>query len=243
VSEAENVHHGFCFDRLGPRVPAVVISPRIPKNTIDHTEYDHASILATIERNFGLDALTSRDAAANDFLHLLTLEAPRADTPATLPAPADSGVTCVGIFDLLADAVITRAGQEEKDDDDDPERPKGTPDTPAEPTGRTPLRRRRQTRATREADARAKWLLAAQRKAANPPDLRGAEIVALLREMSLMRRWDARGRVRAIERFRTRTSPDDVRRYIADVRGMVRTSKSRSATVPAGLQQREEDAG
>jgi phospholipase C len=243
VSEAENVHHGFAFDRLGPRVPAVVISPRIPKNTIDHTEYDHASILATIEHNFGLDALTERDAAANDLVHLLSLETPRTDTPATLPAPADSGFTCVGIFDLIKDAVITRAGQEGAAGDDDREWPEQTPDSPPKPNDRTPLRRRLHTRATREADAKAKWLLAAQRKASNPPDLRGAEIVTLLREMSLLRRWDARGRVRAIERFRTRLSQDDVRRYIADVRSMVRTSKRRPTTVPAGLQQHEEDAG
>ena len=139
--------------------------------------------------------------------------------------------------------MITRAGQDGAARDDDRERPQQSPDTPAKPSERTPLHHRRHTRAAREEGAKAEWLLAARRKASNPPDLRGAEIVALLREMSLMRRWDARGRLRAIERFRTRVSPDDVRRYIADVRGMVRTSRRRPTTVPAGLQQREEDAG
>jgi phospholipase C len=78
---------GFTFERYGPRVPAVVISPLIPKNTIDHRLYDHASIPATIERLFGLAPLTDRDRAANDLLSLLSLAAPR-DTPASLPSPA-----------------------------------------------------------------------------------------------------------------------------------------------------------
>jgi phospholipase C len=40
--------HGFTFEQLGVRVPAVVVSPFIPRNTVDHTLYDHASILARI---------------------------------------------------------------------------------------------------------------------------------------------------------------------------------------------------
>jgi hypothetical protein len=46
-----------------------------------------------MERLFGLPSMTARDAAANDFLHLLSGEQPRA-TPATLPPPADSGFDC-----------------------------------------------------------------------------------------------------------------------------------------------------
>ncbi|WP_407642342.1 alkaline phosphatase family protein, partial [Caballeronia telluris] len=30
--------HNFSFDRLGVRVPALVISPHVPAGTIDHTE-------------------------------------------------------------------------------------------------------------------------------------------------------------------------------------------------------------
>jgi phospholipase C len=41
----------------------------------------------------GLPSLTARDAAANDFLHLLAAQEPR-DAPHTLPPPADSGVDC-----------------------------------------------------------------------------------------------------------------------------------------------------
>ncbi|MDQ3982775.1 MAG: phosphoesterase [Actinomycetota bacterium] len=81
-------HHGFKFDQLGVRVPALVISPHVARGVIDHTTYDHTSILATVERNFGLRALTKRDAGAADTLHLLSLESPRTDTPAVLPEPA-----------------------------------------------------------------------------------------------------------------------------------------------------------
>jgi phospholipase C len=69
--------NGFDFTRLGPRVPAVVVSPWIPRGTIDHTRYDHTSLLKTVERRFGLDPLTDRDANANDFAHLFRLQAPR----------------------------------------------------------------------------------------------------------------------------------------------------------------------
>ncbi|MGA2459416.1 MAG: hypothetical protein ABSF85_17750, partial [Terriglobales bacterium] len=50
--------------------------------------YDHASILATVEAFFGINPLTQRDATANRLNALLSLNAPRPDTPTTLPAPA-----------------------------------------------------------------------------------------------------------------------------------------------------------
>jgi phospholipase C len=44
--------YGFTFQQYGPRVPAVVISPLVPKNVVDHRLYDHGSIPATIEAFF-----------------------------------------------------------------------------------------------------------------------------------------------------------------------------------------------
>jgi phospholipase C len=82
--------YGFTFEQYGPRVPAVVISPWIPKNIIDHRLYDHSSIPATIEKLFGIAPMTKRDAAANSLLPLLSLNAARDDTPAMLPTPASS---------------------------------------------------------------------------------------------------------------------------------------------------------
>ena len=78
----------FDFERYGVRVPAVIVSPLIPKGTVDHTLYDHASALATLERILGIDPLTARDAQANDVRHLLSLDKPRTDCPTVLAAPA-----------------------------------------------------------------------------------------------------------------------------------------------------------
>jgi phospholipase C len=95
-------------------VPAVVISPWIPRNLVDHRLYDHASIPATLEALFGLDSLTRRDAQANRLTTLLSLASPRDDAPASPPAPAESGIAgcppvdCSGIG-LTADAATAPA--------------------------------------------------------------------------------------------------------------------------------------
>jgi phospholipase C len=85
--------YGFTFQQYGPRVPAVVISPLISSNLIDHRVYDHASVPATLEAIFGLIPMTQRDASANGLGVLISLSDPRDDTPTELPAPAQSGVT------------------------------------------------------------------------------------------------------------------------------------------------------
>jgi phospholipase C len=82
----DNTHH-FQFDRLGTRIPAVIVSPWVGRNVVDQTTYDHSSLLATVEKLFGLSPLTRRDAAANDFLEVFSQITPRTDTPATLPSP------------------------------------------------------------------------------------------------------------------------------------------------------------
>jgi phospholipase C len=82
--------HGFTFQQYGPRVPAVIVSPLIPRNLIDHRTYDHSSIPATVEKIFGLAPLTQRDRHARDVTSLVSLTVPRA-APARLPDPAPSG--------------------------------------------------------------------------------------------------------------------------------------------------------
>jgi len=105
ITDPDSNGHGFKFDKQGVRVPAVVASPFVPLvrprglddqdcNLIDHTQYDHTSLPATLERLLGLPNLTDRDARANDFRHLLSLGAPRTDAPLTLPDAADSGFFC-----------------------------------------------------------------------------------------------------------------------------------------------------
>lgn len=71
---------GFLFDQYGPRVPAIIVSPLIPKNVIDHRPYDHSSIPATVEKQFNLAALTDRDKNAHNLLSLASLPEPR-DVP------------------------------------------------------------------------------------------------------------------------------------------------------------------
>ena len=101
-----NIAYAFQFDRLGVRVPAVVVSACTAKGTIigndanePATIFDHSSVLATVEKCFGLAPLTKRDAAANTLETAVNLTAPRllpTEAPLTLPAPA-------------ADAVVTQA--------------------------------------------------------------------------------------------------------------------------------------
>jgi len=77
--------HGFMFDQLGPRVPAVVVSPLIPRNMVEHRTLEHSVIPATVEQLFGLSPLTVRDRGLAGLQTLATLPTPRTDAPATLP--------------------------------------------------------------------------------------------------------------------------------------------------------------
>jgi phospholipase C len=51
---------------LGPRVPLLIISPYARKGHISTTQYEFSSVLKFIEERFGLPALSTRDANAND---------------------------------------------------------------------------------------------------------------------------------------------------------------------------------
>jgi phospholipase C len=52
---------------LGFRVPATIVSPYSKPGHVSSTQYEHCSILALIERTFGLQPLAQRDARANPF--------------------------------------------------------------------------------------------------------------------------------------------------------------------------------
>ena len=77
---------GFTFDQLGPRVPAVVISPLIPRNLIDHRTYEHSSVVSTLVRLFDLKDV-GRSPFASDLKSLASLDVARTDAPMTLPSP------------------------------------------------------------------------------------------------------------------------------------------------------------
>ncbi len=66
-------------DRWGPgtRVPTLVLSPFARRHFVDHTVYETVSILALIERRWGLAPLGARDAHANPLRGALELPAAR----------------------------------------------------------------------------------------------------------------------------------------------------------------------
>jgi len=94
----------FDFTMLGPRVPAVLVSPLIEPGTLVDTEHDHASVPSTLRALFAPQArpLTSRDAWAPPFHQIATRTVPRTDlpdlsayvraaAPAAAPAPPPAG--------------------------------------------------------------------------------------------------------------------------------------------------------
>ncbi len=83
----------FQFDKLGVRVPTLVISPFVEKGKIisesdNGGAFEHSSISATVKKLFQLKKfLTRRDAWAGTFDIALTLSEPRTDCPLLLPDP------------------------------------------------------------------------------------------------------------------------------------------------------------
>ncbi len=71
----------------GPRVPAVVASPYARPGGVTNVVHDHTSILATIEAQWNLPALTYRDANAATVADFLDVSRPALLTPPTLAAP------------------------------------------------------------------------------------------------------------------------------------------------------------
>jgi phospholipase C len=88
-----NNQSGFPFNLYGVRVPSVVVSPWIPANLFDPRTYDHTTVLATVERLYGIPPMTQRDRKAADLRSLGTLPSPRQDAPRELPQPGPIALT------------------------------------------------------------------------------------------------------------------------------------------------------
>lgn len=76
------------FDQLGFRVPAVVAGPWVRQGHVSSVHFDHTSPLSQVQHMFGLEPLTTRNAAANDLESLIDrdrIEANDPAPPATLP--------------------------------------------------------------------------------------------------------------------------------------------------------------
>jgi phospholipase C len=84
----------FAFDRLGVRVPAILVSPWVPKGTVVSRVFDHASIPATVTRWFlgEYSPRSPRETSADVFIepnvapvdparNLLSLDSMRTDCP------------------------------------------------------------------------------------------------------------------------------------------------------------------
>lgn len=121
-SNYANFNYSFLFDRLGVRVPAIVVSAYTERGTIigydtndPTTVFDHSSVLATIENRFGLKPLTKRDGVANTLEVAINLTTPRslpAEALTELPKPASDAAVAgaanpAGIFAADAKAPLS----------------------------------------------------------------------------------------------------------------------------------------
>jgi len=74
----------FAFDRLGVRVPAILISPWVPKGlVVNGRVFEHASIPATVTKHFlgSYAQRTAREIASDTFLDFVSLDVMRQDCP------------------------------------------------------------------------------------------------------------------------------------------------------------------
>ncbi|WP_158931085.1 alkaline phosphatase family protein [Acidisphaera sp. S103] len=88
--------NGFDFSSFGVRVPAVIVSPWVPKGSVIRptgaTPFDHTSIIATLRQLFPFRSLTPRDAAAPDLMHALSGDGTN-DGPASIVAAEPTPTT------------------------------------------------------------------------------------------------------------------------------------------------------
>jgi phospholipase C len=83
------------YDRYGPRVPAVVVSPYSRPHAVSNAVCDHTSVLATIESKWNLPACTFRDANANTVAPFLNTRRPSFPEPPNLARPANPAASAL----------------------------------------------------------------------------------------------------------------------------------------------------
>ncbi|MGA8090511.1 MAG: alkaline phosphatase family protein [Terracidiphilus sp.] len=103
----------FKFDRLGVRVPAVFVSPRIPPGKIIHTQYDHCSIVATVRKLFcnQKTPFNWREAQAATFDDICTLSGTNIRADVQLPQPVVSD----GTIPLVRPLILSAADRQQSD--------------------------------------------------------------------------------------------------------------------------------
>jgi phospholipase C len=88
------------FDRLGLRVPLIVVSPYARRGYVSHAITDHTSLLRFVEARFGLPALTRRDANALPPFDMFDFDHPDVSVPALPDATIDPApqATCASQY-------------------------------------------------------------------------------------------------------------------------------------------------
>jgi phospholipase C len=84
------------YNLYGPRVPGIVASPYSKPNAVTNHVYDHTSVLATIEAQWNLPALTYRDANARTVADFLDVRQAAFMQPPTItepPAPVEAAAS------------------------------------------------------------------------------------------------------------------------------------------------------
>lgn len=90
------------FDRLGVRVPFIVVSPWAKKHFVSHRVYDHTSIVRFIQARHVMPALSARDANAEAPWDMFDFESPPHATPPAIQLPEidpKKAEACAALFD------------------------------------------------------------------------------------------------------------------------------------------------
>jgi len=77
------------YGLMGFRIPAVVVSPYVRRNHVEHSTYGFESILKMIEYRFGLGPLTHRDWLTNNVAHSFDWKSKPQLVPPDLPRPPE----------------------------------------------------------------------------------------------------------------------------------------------------------
>ena len=106
--------YGFKFDRLGQRIPTILISPWLAAGTVINTPLDANSLIKSLEEKFGLPALNQRDAASTSLLNIPVLAVPRsrAEMPRLLVrklSPAEAASDASSPMGEMAEGLVLLA--------------------------------------------------------------------------------------------------------------------------------------
>jgi phospholipase C len=102
---------GFAFDRLGERVPAVLVSAHTEAGTVVNTPMHHTSAIRTMSEKWNLAPLTARDQNAPDMAPFFNLKNPRPAgawptvTPRPVPLVSDTDALAELLNELQRDLI------------------------------------------------------------------------------------------------------------------------------------------